>query len=1031
MSDETSIRPPAAASANSDKTLNTLHGAPPTPIGENLSLDASASTLPPRHDYEPPSSTTDCLPESNGDVAAPAPTGFPSIGGYELLGELGRGGMGVVYKARYVALDRIVALKMILAGGHASASDLARFKAEALAVSRLQHANIVQIFGTGEEDGKPYFSLEFCGGGSLEGKLKGQPQHPREAAALLQTLAPAMHAAHERGIVHRDLKPANVLLSPKSETRNPKTETASVSDFGFRISDFVPKITDFGLAKKVEADGSSSGQTASGTIVGTPSYMAPEQAAGQVKEIGPAADVYALGAMLYELLTGRPPFRADTLMNTLRQVLDEEPVPPRRLQVKVPVDLETICLKCLEKPARKRYTSAKELADDVGRYLAGEPILARPVGTVGRLVKWARRRPAVAALSAVILLIATVGFGLVTWKWLEADHQRAKADAARQKADEEKSHALAEQRKAELLSTRLAFQQGLELCDRGEVPSGMLHMARSLDKAVAYQASELEPVIRANLGAWAGQLHPLRWRLDHPAAVHAAALAPNGIHVATGCDDGKLRLWDTKTGQTLFEHKHTHPIRATAFSPDGKTLLAGDDDGTVWFVDVARPEAVAAASPHKARIDAALFSRDGSLAVTADLDGLVQCWDPRTRLPLRAQTFAVKVSTAQLDKSGRHRLALSKDGSILAVALDENVAVWNTRAEMPPKELLPKRMDGAPRRVVQSLDVSADGQSVVAGCFGRVFLFDLPTSGYQEFPQGGTVWTVAFRPNRDRSFLAGSGDNTARVRDAEKGKTGESLLLKHANQVFFAVYSPDGKTIATSTRDAVRIWRADTGEQVGSSLPQGGGGDASVPEFSEDGRMLLTRSPDMAVRVWDLMAPPDEQRAFGKDVVLRALQLSRDGETLLTGWQNGSACFWKRQGGDWVKTEEILDEGHRLNGAAFHDAPDRRTLLIGWQNRAGRPGGGATVRTTRDGKTEVVTLPHPNPVLAVALSPDGRMLATGSGDKTLRVWHRDALDKPLCQLELPGRFYAFSFSPDSKTLACSIPQVYPEHSTIA
>jgi tetratricopeptide (TPR) repeat protein len=310
--------------------------------------------------------------------------GLPSFGDYEILGELGRGGMGVVYHARQRQLDRPVALKMILAGAHAGPEELARFRSEAAALARLQHPNIVQIYEVGEHDGRPYFCLEYVEGGSLADKLGGTPLAAGPAAALVQTLAGAVHAAHRRGVVHRDLKPANVLLT----------------------ADGAPKVTDFGLAKRLDAP---AGGTQSGAILGTPSYMAPEQAAGKSREIGPAADVYALGAILYELLIGRPPFKAATMLDTLLQVQTEEPVPPRRLQPQVPVDLETICLKCLRKDARQRYASALELAEDLHRFQGGEPIRARPVSAWERTWKWARRRPAHAALVVAVALLLLSG----------------------------------------------------------------------------------------------------------------------------------------------------------------------------------------------------------------------------------------------------------------------------------------------------------------------------------------------------------------------------------------------------------------------------------------------------------------------------------------------------------------------------------------------------------------------------------------------------------------------------------------------
>lgn len=336
---------------------------------------------------------------------------LPIISGYEILGILGRGGMGVVYKARHLALKRVVAFKMILAGGHADAEQVARFRAEAEAVARLQHPNIVQIHEIGERDGLPYFSLEYCEAGSLAAKLNGTPLPPKDAAAIVETLARAMDYAHKRGVIHRDLKPANVLLQT-SEVGSQRS-AKNTSDLCPLTSDFSPKITDFGLAKKLDA----SAHTASGAVMGTPSYMAPEQAAGKTKEIGPAVDVYALGAILYELLTGRPPFKAATMVETLRQVLHEQPVAPRQLNRNLPRDLETICLKCLEKEARSRYTSATALASELRRLLNGEPIEARPLGRFARLARRCRRNPWQTGFFVASLLLVA---GLITIFVLQA-----------------------------------------------------------------------------------------------------------------------------------------------------------------------------------------------------------------------------------------------------------------------------------------------------------------------------------------------------------------------------------------------------------------------------------------------------------------------------------------------------------------------------------------------------------------------------------------------------------------------------------
>jgi tetratricopeptide (TPR) repeat protein/tRNA A-37 threonylcarbamoyl transferase component Bud32 len=352
---------------------------------------------------------------------APATPAMPPAAwfrGYDLLEEIGRGGMGVVFKARQRSLDRVVALKMIRAGEYSGAEERKRFDSEARAVARLQHPNIVQIYEVGEAAGQPFLSLEFVEGQSLAQRLTGTPWPARPAASLLEALARAVHYAHGKGVVHRDLKPSNVLLAGGAEAPAERC---------------MPKVTDFGLAKRLDQE---PGQSRSGAIVGTPSYMAPEQAGGHNKQVGPASDIYALGAILYELLTGRPPFQSATLLETLEQVRCQEPVPPRRLNPAVCRDLETICLKCLRKDPARRYACAADLADDLGRFQRGEPIRARPVGPAERGWGWCRRHPAAALLVAALTLALVGGFAGIVDQWRRADAARGEAEASDAQAQE-------------------------------------------------------------------------------------------------------------------------------------------------------------------------------------------------------------------------------------------------------------------------------------------------------------------------------------------------------------------------------------------------------------------------------------------------------------------------------------------------------------------------------------------------------------------------------------------------------------------
>jgi serine/threonine-protein kinase len=392
----------------------------------------------------------------------PGPASLPQVPGYDVQGEVGRGGMGVVYRAWHRRLHRAVALKMLLAGPCARPEELERFQREAEAIAALGHPNIVQVHDVGDVDGRPYFTMELVEGGSLAEHIQGVPQPARQAAALVATLADAIQVAHQSGIVHRDLKPGNILLT----------------------RDGTPKVTDFGLARRMEGDGEL---TLSGTPVGTPNYMAPEQARGDKRAIGPATDLYALGAILYELLTGRPPFCAESATATLQQVVTDEPVSPARLNPQVPRDLETICLKCLHKEPWRRYASVAALADDLRRFERGEPITARPVGPMERGVRWVRRRPALAAAVAAGVLLALLLMGAALW-W---HGQRTALQAA--------ARAYAE---ADLSESE-------RLRDRGEFKASAAVLQRARDRLADF----VPPELRDHLSTAYGNLE-LVMRLD-------------------------------------------------------------------------------------------------------------------------------------------------------------------------------------------------------------------------------------------------------------------------------------------------------------------------------------------------------------------------------------------------------------------------------------------------------------------------------------------------------------------------------------
>ena len=394
---------------------------PPIDVDSGDAFPDDLGTLPNSDSPSVPSAQSDTVPSADGTADE-----FPTIEGYEIDGVLGRGGMGVVYRAKDVNLERDVAIKMVLAGSIAGSSMRSRFDSEARAVAQLQHTHIAQLYTASTFENRPYFVMEYVSGGTLAHRIRGNPLTPRDAAAMIVKLAEGVDFSHRQGIIHRDLKPGNVLLTQTGE----------------------PKIADFGLAKWIDSD---SGSTKTGDIIGTPSYMAPEQAGGVVRKIGPPCDIYALGAILYELLTGRPPFRTPEPLQTVMLVLSEDPVPPRKLQPTVPRDLETICLKCLEKSPEKRYETAGDLAADLQRFLRDEPIIARPVGRVERFFKWVKRRPATATIVGLVFvgLIGALAGALFHSQQMQTALDETEAE--RDKVDRERKRFKAERDRAEKL----------------------------------------------------------------------------------------------------------------------------------------------------------------------------------------------------------------------------------------------------------------------------------------------------------------------------------------------------------------------------------------------------------------------------------------------------------------------------------------------------------------------------------------------------------------------------------------------------
>jgi WD40 repeat protein/serine/threonine protein kinase len=956
-------------------------------------------------------------------LAPELPAGSLAIGrtvnaAFEILGELGRGGMGVVYKAKQLRLNRLVALKMILSGSHAGPDQLARFRAEAETLAPLQHPNIVQVYEVGELDGHPYFSLEFIDGGSLADRLGGAPQPPRQAAQIVESLARAIHFAHLRGIVHRDLKPANVLLAvtnvPQAVTGAGKDRSATVLlAEPAPLTAFTPKITDFGLAKNLESD---SGQTKTGAILGTPSYISPEQASGK-KEIGPATDVYALGAILYEMLTGRPPFRGESSMDTMLQVMTEEPVPPRRLQPKVPADLETICLKCLQKEPNKRYSSGEALADDLMRFLKGEPIQARPIGIVGRTIKWARRRPAVAALAALgvlaIFTILTISlyYNAELTQANKKEQQRAqelalqkktvedqrqlavdaqqKAEAARKTAEQERKRA--EDRLDESRRSIYSFQlaqvanlaerdpaRGLELLDDKE---------RCPDKLRDFTWAYLHRVCSRDRATLAGSKAP----------VAAVAIAPDGKTLASAGSDETVLLWDMeKHASRPIKTRHAGPIVALAFAPDGQTLATGGFDKTVRLHNVVTGAELALLEGHTEGVRAVAYSLDGQKLASGGHDRSIILWDLASRRPkatLRGHTGPVCA------------LAFAPDGQTLASgAGDRTVRLWDVPAE---KEIGPPLTGHAD--TVLSVTFAPTGRLLASGGADRAIKLWHPADRKPlETLQGhlDAVNAVAFAPD-GKVLASASADRTVRLWQAITGEE-RTILKGHGKAVLALAFTRDGQTLASGSADhTVKLWDArPRNDPTPYRIDPGDRARPPVTTWARDGKTLaIVNQPDKLLRLVNLVEQKEQIFLQGFSVKFDALALTPDGNLLAGATDDLVIRLYGMEKGQ----SRGMAKGHtgRILSLAF--APDSKLLVSG--------GADSMVRFWDETGKDIGALPvQQGPVGGVLFSPDGKLLATCDA-KGVKVWDVKAR-KLIADLGPPSAgAKCVAFSPDSQTLA--------------
>jgi WD40 repeat protein/tRNA A-37 threonylcarbamoyl transferase component Bud32 len=927
---------------------------------------------------------------SESASAAPG-TRVEYFGDYQLLAEVGRGGMGVVYKARQETLNRTVALKMILSGRLATEADVRRFRAEAEAAARLDHHGIVTVYEVGQHEGQHYFSMAFVEGESLAHRLAQGLLAPREAADLTRKVAEAVAYAHVEGVVHRDLKPANILIDKNGQ----------------------PRLTDFGLAKRVEGD---SGLTATGQILGTPSYMPPEQASGCGDAVGPLSDVYSLGAILYCLLTGRPPFQADNPLDTLMQVLQRDPVPPRQLNAAIPRDLETICLKCLEKDPRKRYPSAQELTADLGRFLGGLPIRARPVTQAERTVKWVKRNKFVAGATATVFLAlvtgtgASLAFGLEAQKQegiaqskandadreaQEANRQRGIADASAAAARRQEVIAATEARRATDAANLLAAQlkETRRLLDLSKLRTAQLAFDNNLVQLARDTLADIAPENRCLVWGllnrrFEGSLFAL---YEHSGVVASVAVSADGSRIVTGSRAGTARVWEARMGQPLLELKgHMGAVAGVALSADSSRIVTGSFDKTARVWDARTGQLLLELRGHSGAVCSVAVSADGSRIVTGALDKTARLWDGKTGRFL----FELKGHSA-----GVWSVWIEPDGfRVVTGSQDQTARVWDGRTGQSLLELKGHALE------VTSVGVSADGSRIVTGSGDKTIrVWDGRTGHPLSELKGHTalVWSACVSADGSR-IVTGSWDASVRVWDG-RGKQPFTELKGHRGMVNSVAFSADGSRIVTGSGDGVRVWDARTGLSPLAFNPPTGVTGVTV---SPDGSLIVTGSGDTVARVWDARSGQLRHELKGHAHQVSSAAVTADNLLLVTGSLDGTARVWDAQTGRCL----LELKGHTNGVRDVAVSPDGSRIVTGAWDKTARVWAGHT------GQLILELKGHTSGVKSVALSADGSRIVTGSDDRTACVWDARSGQRRLELKGHTGQVTGVAVSPDGSRI---------------
>jgi eukaryotic-like serine/threonine-protein kinase len=964
----------------------------------------------------------------------------PGAGRFRVLRLLARGGLGNVYVALDSELNREVALKQLQDQHADDPASRARFLVEAEITGGLEHPGIVPVYGLGtDETGHPFYIMRLIRGQTFKDAIEAFHADPvlkrdggrrsLELRKLLRRFVDVCNAvdyAHSRGVLHRDLKPGNVILGRHGETL--------VVDWG------LAKPT--GRAEPEVATGewlieppsaSMAGGTLPGSAMGTPSYMSPEQAAGDMSQVGPRSDVYGLGATLYCLLTARPPFEGRNLVAVVRAVRAGDFLAPRQVDPALNRRLEAICLKAMAREPARRYATPRALAEDVERWMADEPVSALAETLGDRLSRWERRNRVlirVGGAALVLVTLVSLAASLLVSSSRQREHEQfVEANRLKGLSDHQRRQAEALSRDLRRQSIHILLEEGTTACAAGDVAQGLLELTRGLQ--LAPEEADLERLIRTDLDGWTGRLFPLTLHLSHGNRVRAV-FSRDGAFIATASDDHTARVWETGTGRPATPPlMHGNEVNDVAFSPDGRLIVTACDDckARIWEVATGRPLHTLS---HAGGVNAAVFSPDGRWVLTASQDGTARVWDAATgapRTPPLSHARAV------------NQAVFSPDGTRVATASDDNAArVWDAVTGAPRTAPL---THAAP---VRNVAFSPDGAwlaSASVDATARVWnAADGAPSG-SPLNHRANVNSVVFSPD-GKQLLTASDDGTAQLWRLSDHRPLLSPLT-HKAGVLHASFSPDGQRIATASQDGTaRVWEAATGRPQGSTLRHRNW--VYSAKFSPDGNLLLTPSRDFTARVWDVRPARPILALEGHRGVVQSATYSRDGARIAAAGEDGSARVWDARTGTLLRAVKHPD-GKGIRSVAF--SPDGRRIatagymheVILWDVATGatvgaplkQPGpildtgfspdgslistaglqGEVLIRETATGRVRA-TLQHRGPVLEASFDAAGGRIVTASADRSAQIWDV-ATGRPIgAPFEHSSEVWSAAFSPDGR-----------------